>query len=278
MSLALIRVAALALVLSACAIPAAPAAEIDADIFQVPRKNAITFWGHASFYVDVDGYGIAVDPVFDDHAFLRWRHKPIPPAYSYAGTRLILITHAHTDHLSLDTIRDFPPEALILCPRPSERYISRLGREVKALAPGEEYAFPGGRVVAVMAKHAGTKYGIRSRTDGGAMGYVICTQYATVYFSGDTNLFDGIYEVGEKYAPDISVLNITGHLHGEDAVEAARGLGSKTIIPCHFGAYGYLFLPELHEPRDYEELVEALGDRIVLMGLGESYPLPRVER
>jgi L-ascorbate metabolism protein UlaG (beta-lactamase superfamily) len=278
MSLALIRVAALALVLSACAIPAAPAAEIDAGIFQVPRKNAITFWGHASFYIDVDGFGIAIDPVFDDHAFIRWRHKPKPPAFCYAGTRLILITHAHTDHLSLDTIGGFPPEAVILCPGPSERYVSTLGREVISMAPGEEYVFPGGKVVAVMAKHAGTKFGIRSRTDGGAMGYVLYTQYCTVYFSGDTNLFEGIYEVGKKHAPDIAVLNITGHLHGEDAVEAARGLGSEIVIPCHFGAYGYLFVPERDEPRDYDDLVEGLGDRVVLLRLGESHPLARPER
>lgn len=272
------RSAIIAAALCAFIFPLAFAAGNDADLFKIPQTNAITFWGHASFYVDVEGYGIAIDPVFDDRAFVRWRHKPIPRADCYSGTRLILITHAHTDHLSIDTIRGFPQEAVILCPRPSERYISTLGREVRPMSPGEEYMFPGGRVVAVMAKHAGTRYGVRSQTDGGAMGYVIYTQYGTVYFSGDTSLFEGIYEVGRKHAPDIAVINITGHLHGEDAVEAARAVGSEIIIPAHFGTYGYLFVPARDEPRDYDDLARGLGDRLVLLGLGESYPLTRAAR
>ena len=247
-------------------------------MFPVPEVNVITFWGHACFYIDVDGYGIAVDPAFETRVFLRWRHVPAPPPSSYAGTRLILITHAHSDHLCPETIREFPTGAIVLCPEPSERFISVLGREVKAMVPGDEFEFPGGKVVAVMAKHAGTRYGIRSQTDGGALGFVIYTPYRTVYFSGDTNLFDGIDEVAETHAPDIAVLNISGHLHGEDAVEAARRLGSETVIPGHFGAYGDLFMPERKKPRDYDELAENLGDRLVLLGLGESYSLRMAHR
>jgi L-ascorbate metabolism protein UlaG (beta-lactamase superfamily) len=265
------------IVFCTCMTSSGLAEPVDGDMFPVPEADAVTFWGHACIYIDVGGYGIVTDPVFEGHTVVRWRHVPAPPASSYAGTRLILISHAHPDHLSLDTIREFPPGAVILCPMPSERYISTLGREVKAVAPGDEFEFPGGRVVAVVARHAGTRYGIRSQTDGGALGFVIYTPWQTVYYSGDTSLFDGITEVGEVHAPDISILNICGHLHGEDAVEAARRLGSETVIPCHFGAYGYLFMPERKRPRDLDQLVEDLGDRVVLLGIGESYPLRRPE-
>lgn len=258
-----------------CIVAVAPGAEIDGDLFPVPETNAITFWGHACFYVDVEGYGIVMDPVFETYVFLRWRHAPAPPPSSYACTRLILITHAHPDHLSLETLREFPSEAVILCPKPSERYISTLGREVKAMAPGEEFGFPGGKVVAVMAQHAGTRYGVRSQTDGGALGFVVYTPYQTVYCSGDTNLFSGIDEVGETHSPEIAVLNISGHLHGENAVDAARRLGSDVVIPAHFGVYGYLFMPQPEKPRGYDEMLEGLGDRMVLLGLGETYPLCR---
>jgi L-ascorbate metabolism protein UlaG (beta-lactamase superfamily) len=248
-------------------------AEIDGELFPTPETNAITFWGHACFYVDVEGYGIVIDPVFETYVFLRWRHVPIPPPSSYAGTRLILISHAHPDHLSLETIRELPAEAVILCPQPSERYILTLGRPVKAMAPGDEVEFPGGKVVAVVAQHAGTRYGVRSQTDGGALGYVIYTPYRTLYYSGDTNLFWGIEEVGKTHSPDIAVLNISGHLHGEDAVEAARQLGSDVVIPAHFGAYGYLFMPEPEKPRDYDEMLEGLGETMVMLAPGDTYPL-----
>ena len=248
-------------------------AAVDADLFPVPETNAVTFWGHACFYIDIDGYGIVTDPVFETYVFLRWRHLPVPPASSYAATRLILISHAHPDHLSLDTLRDLPSDATILCPTPSERYISTLGREVRAMTPGEEFEFPGGKVVAVAAQHAGTRYGVRSQADGGALGFVIETPYGTVYFSGDTNLFRGMEDVGKTHAPDVSILSISGHLHGGDAVEAARLIGSDVVIPGHFGAYGYLFMPAPKRPRDYEELEEALGDAVVLLAPGEAYSL-----
>lgn len=260
--------------LTCCLLPSAcGAVEVDGGLFPVPEVNTITFWGHACVHIDVEGFGIVLDPMFERRAFLRWRRVPIPPPSSYAGVRLILISHAHPDHLSLSTIRGFPADATILCPKPSERYISTLGMSVKAMAPGDSFDFPGGRVVAVLAQHAGTRYGIRSQTDGGALGYVIYTPHSTLYCSGDTNLFAGMDEVGRTHSPDIAVLNISGHLHGEDAVEAARRIGATTVIPVHFGAYGHLFIPEPKEPRDLAKMAELLADRLVLLGLGESLPL-----
>lgn len=261
------------LTIAVCWNSALALASVDGDLFPVPDENAITFWGHACLYIDVDGYGIVLDPVFEKRTFLRWRRVPAPPPSSYAGAGLILISHAHPDHLSLETLRNFPPGATILCPKPSERYISTVGMEVKAMKPGDEFTFPGGKVVAVVAEHAGTRYGIRSRTDGGALGYVVYTPYATVYYSGDTNLFDGMDEVGRTHSPDVAIFNISGHLHGDDAVEAARRVGAKTVIPVHFGAYGHFFIPERKRPRDYDEMLEGLGDTMVLLGLGESHPL-----
>ena len=270
----MLRIAALTFIALAVSQSAAVAVSPPhGELFPVPDTNAITFWGHACLYIDVEGFGIAVDPFFEKLALLRWRGAPVPPPASYSGTRLILITHAHPDHLSLSTIRTFPAEAVILCPEPSERYISTLGRTVQAMEPGDTFAFPGGRVVAVVAKHAGTRYGVRSRTDGGALGYVVYTPYSTVYCSGDTNLFPGMDDVARDHAPDIAIINISGHLHGEDAVEAADRLGARVVIPIHFGAYGYLFMPESKEPRDYDRLARGLGERMIVLGLGESFPL-----
>jgi L-ascorbate metabolism protein UlaG (beta-lactamase superfamily) len=270
----MLRAATLALLaLAACQSAAVALGQPDGDLFPVPEANTITFWGHSCLYVDVDGFGITIDPVFERLASLRWRRAPVPPPASYAGTRLILISHTHPDHLSLSTIRTFPADAAILCPEPAERYISTPARTVRAMKPGETLTFPGGKVVAVVAKHAGTRYGIWSQTDGGALGYVIYTPYSTVYYSGDTNLFAGIDDVARDHAPDIAILNISGHLHGEDAVEAADRLGARVVIPVHFGAYGYVFMPAAKRPRDYDELARGLGERMAVLGLGESFPL-----
>jgi len=247
------------------------------ELFGKPPANSITFWGHACFYVDVEGYGIITDPAFGGRQFLRWRRVPAPPPASYDGARLILVSHSHPDHLAPETLRTFPPGVTVLCPQPAAETILELGMHAKVMRPGDSFDYPGGKVVAVMAKHAGSRYGIRSPTDGSALGYVIYTPRSTVYYSGDTNLFEGLDDVGRVHSPDIAILNISGHLHGEDAVEAARRIGAATVIPSHFGAYGHLFLPEPELPRDYDQLKDGLGEAVVLLHLGESLLLDSLD-
>jgi L-ascorbate metabolism protein UlaG (beta-lactamase superfamily) len=243
------------------------------ELFGKPPANSITFWGHACFYIDIKGYGIVTDPAFGEREFLRWRRVPAPQPTSYDGARLILISHSHPDHLDPNTLRTFPADATVLCPGPAAEMVSELGMRMRVMRPGDSFDYPGGKVIAVTAKHAGSRYGVRSPTDGSALGYVIYTPCLTVYYSGDTNLFEGMDDVGRVHSPDIAILNISGHLHGPDAVEAARRIGAETVIPAHFGAYGHLFLPARELPRDYDELKEGLGETLLLLHLGESLPL-----
>jgi L-ascorbate metabolism protein UlaG (beta-lactamase superfamily) len=242
-------------------------------LFGRPPANSITFWGHACFYIDIEGYGIVTDPAFGRREFLRWRRVPAPQPDSYDGARLILISHSHPDHLAPKTLDTFPPEATILCPEPASEMVTELGMHAEVMRPGDSFEFPGGKVIAVTAKHAGSRYGVRSPVDGSALGYVIYTPCSTVYYSGDTNLFEGMDDVGRIHSPDIAILNISGHLHGPDAVEAAGRIGAETVIPGHFGAYGHLFLPAPALPRDYDQLEEGLGDALRLLDLGDSLPL-----
>jgi len=189
----------------------------------------------------------------------------------------VLVSHSHPDHLAPNTLGTFPPGVTVLCPEPAAATISELGMHAVVMRPGDSFDYPGGRVVAVTAKHAGSRYGVRSPTDGSALGYVIYTPCSTVYYSGDTNLFDGLDDVGRVHSPDIAILNISGHLHGEHAVEAARRIGAETVIPSHFGAYGHLFLSAPNLPRDYDQLLDGLGEKVVLLHLGESLLLDSLD-
>jgi len=259
----------LALILAGCGGLAKPSPEL----FPSPPGNAVTFWGHACLYLDVDGIGIVTDPVFERVTILRFRRIPAPPPETYAGTRIVLVSHAHPDHLSPSTLETFPEDVVVLCPEPSAGLARKSGREIRVMRPGDEYAFPGGRIVAVAAKHPGGRFSVSASTDGTALGYVIETRHGKIYYAGDTNLFDGVREVGRVHRPRVTLLNINGHLHALDAVRAAWATGSSVVIPAHWGAYGYLGLPAAKEPRDVEDLREALGGRLVELGIGESWSL-----
>lgn len=211
----------------------------DPVLYGEPRGGAVTFWGHACVYIDVGGRGIVTDPVFGRrYSPLNGRRIPSPPPSAYEQTRVILISHAHHDHLQPRTLARFPRRAVILCPPPSVRYVRGLGPRVKMMRIGDEYRFSGGTIVAVPADHPGGRYSHTAEADGRALGYVIRTGGLTVYYSGDTDYFPGIEEIGKRHQPDLALLNVNAHLRPADALRAAEALGSPPVVPLHLGAYG----------------------------------------
>jgi L-ascorbate metabolism protein UlaG (beta-lactamase superfamily) len=245
----------------------------DAELFPPPPRDAITFWGHACCYLDVDGFGIVTDPVFEKHLFLRTRKVAVPPPASYAGTRVILISHAHDDHLSPSTLATFPAQATVLCPEPAAEYLHGLEQTIRTMRPGDAFAIPGGRVIAVAADHPGGRNSKDAAADGRALGYVVETSYGNIYYSGDTRFSSGFEEVARTHHPSLALLNINGHLKGDDAVRAARALQAPIVLPLHYAAYGYLFFGQQKKPRSCDEIVKGLGPIFMPLELGGNLRL-----
>jgi len=240
-------------------------------LFPEPARNAITFWGHATCYLDVDGFGIVTDPVFGkSYSPFHARKIPAPPEADIARTRVILISHAHQDHLDPGTLRRFPPGTLVLCPPPSAKYLDGLGLTVRVMHPGDEVAIPGGRIVAVPADHPGGRYSLAAAPDGRALGYVVHALGHSVYYSGDTEYWEGMFDIRRTQEPDIAILNINVHLHGDDALLAAAALGYPRVLAGHHGAYRGS--NSRRAPRWRRGLHRLLEDA-VWMRVGETYPL-----
>lgn len=228
-----------AILLAGCAPVLIVHQPIDASLYPEPASNALTFWGHASVYMDVEGLGIVTDPVFEErYSIFHGRTIPRPPPEAYDQTSIILISHAHHDHLDPATLKRFSPRAIILCPEPSAKHVRDLGPAVLVMKPGDEYPFPGGRIIAVAAHHPGNRWIGKAAADGRALGYVVQTDEATVYFSGDTDYFEGMEEIGARYHPDLAVLNVNAHLPPADAIHAMHSVGAHRVVPVHMGAYG----------------------------------------
>jgi L-ascorbate metabolism protein UlaG (beta-lactamase superfamily) len=241
--------------------------------FPEPPRDAITFWGHACAYIDVGGFGIVTDPVFTrSYALIRRRIIPAPPPASYDQARLVLLSHAHQDHLSRKTLAGFAPGTTVLCPAPSAKHLSGMNLRVRVVRPGDEVRFPGGTILAVAARHPGGRLSRKARSDGRAVGYVIRTATTTIYYSGDTEYFPGIAAIGARYRPEVALLNLNVHLHSHDALLAIVDLGMPTVVPIHLGAYDGTSARA--GPRWRAELVEALGSTVVPLEVGESLPLP----
>jgi len=263
-------VAALLIALTTSCAPALLArSRPDARWFPEPRAGTVAFWGHSCVYMDLDGFGIITDPVFGArYSPFHGRRIPAPPFESFDQTRLVLISHAHQDHLQPSTLKRFGPNTTILCPVPSEKHVRGLGPKVRVMRPGDVVSFPGGSVTAVMANHPGGRWQRRARLDGGALGYVIRTPKRTLYYSGDTEYFTGFDSIRVAHHPDVAILNVNVHLPPADAIRAEAALGYPRVIAVHMGAYA----SPMGKPnsRWHEEFLGLAGELGVPLRVGES--------
>lgn len=139
------------------------------------------------------------------------------------------------------------------------------------MVPGDEYIFPGGTIVAVPGHYPGDRNSTKIEPDGRALGYVIHARGRSIYYSGDTGYFHGMYAIRREHFPDVALLNIDDHLNSYDAIFAISALGNPTVIPIHRGVYGDSGSDRL------EELIQRKGDLIVPLGVGESFPIEERE-
>jgi L-ascorbate metabolism protein UlaG (beta-lactamase superfamily) len=143
------------------------------------------------------------------------------------------------------------------------------------MVPGDVMLFPGGTITAVAALHPGPRLSLKARADGRALGYVIRTSGRTLYYSGDTEYFPGLADVGHRFHPDVVLLNVNPHLHSRDALAAIADVGAPKVVPMHWGAYDGRSVRL--GPGWINELVEALGDRVIRLPVGSSLALRDLE-
>ena len=151
--------------------------------------------------------------------------------YELAGgvkADLILITHAHSDHLSpADVARVRGPNTVVVGP---QEVADKLAG-VRVVAPGDAIEVAGVRVQAVPAYNTNKKF--HPEADG-KVGFVISFGAFSVYHAGDT---DAIPEMA-ALAPDVALLPVSGTyvMTAPEAADAARSIKPTVAIPMHYGS------------------------------------------
>jgi L-ascorbate metabolism protein UlaG (beta-lactamase superfamily) len=165
-------------------------AEGAADSSTAAAADRIVFLGHATVLIEVDGVRLLTDPLLRDRvAHLRRQVPPLQPAV-YARLDAALISHLHHDHLDLASLRLLGLDTPLLVPAGAGELLRGKGfTRVRELSVGETANVGALQVDAVEARHDGRRHpgGMRAET----LGYVIRGR-RTVYFAGDTELFDGM--------------------------------------------------------------------------------------
>jgi L-ascorbate metabolism protein UlaG (beta-lactamase superfamily) len=207
----------------------------------------------------------------------RVRAAGLPPG-ALEGLDLVLITHAHGDHLHRASLERLDRAVTVVVP-PGCSGADGLGfQRIVELEPGANFQTPS-RSLEITAVHAQHRVGTFGRKR--AIGYVVRSDGPTVYFSGDTGYCEVFREVGARFKPDVALLPISGyrpralradHLSPLDALYAFEDLGAQLLVPVHHSAFPLGYEP-LAEPITWLRSLaraRAVTDRIAWLEPGQS--------
>ena len=255
-------------------------------------ESGVTFIGHSSFLIELGGVRALVDPVFARSlVVLRRQRLPGLDWRSLPTIDVVLLTHAHMDHLNLGSLRRVirrtrrlsgrTPEVVV--PKGVEDLVSRLGfARVHTMEWWQEAQVAGLTVTMTPAQHWGAR--MFSDVHRGFGGYVLRGAGVSVYHSGDTAYFGGFREIGRRLAPEIALLPIGAytpdryravHTSPEDALQAFQDLGSEVMVPMHFGTFRLGREPMDEPPVRLMTEAARLGieDKIRILAEGERLPV-----
>lgn len=201
----------------------------------------LTWWGHSSTTVELDGVRIGTDPLLTGRLAHLRRAMPAPPQRA-ASTDLVLISHLHSDHLHIPSLRRFAADVPILAPPGTRDLAGDLaGGRIYEVRPGETVEIAGVHVQVLPSYHDGRRHPL-SRSHSPALGFRITSPRHSFWYPGDTGLTSSMHEVDPV---DLALVPIGGwgpslgeqHLDPAQAAEALRRVGARFAVPVHYGTY-----------------------------------------
>jgi L-ascorbate metabolism protein UlaG (beta-lactamase superfamily) len=214
----------------------------------------VTWLGHSSTLVEIDGRRILTDPVWSTRISpVRWAgperwYPPLIPLAALPPIDAVVISHDHYDHLDQGTIvamKDWSTTFIVpLGVGADLAYWGVPAAHIVELDWWDHVDLGGVTVVCTPARHASG----RGVTDKDAKlwgGYALLGSSHRLYYSGDSGLFPGLREIGDKLGPfDLSMIEIgqydtnwpDWHMGPEQAVRAHQMVRGKVFLPVHWGA------------------------------------------
>ncbi len=269
-----------------------------------PGECVITWVGHSTFLIQVDGLNILTDPVWSDRcAPVQWAgpRRYVAPGIPFAELPpidVVLQSHDHYDHFddwSVRAIAKAHPRAHWVTPLGVGRRLAARGvQSITELDWWQEHSAEAWGVTCVPAQH----FSGRTPWDRNATlwaGFVLRTGRHRIYFVGDTGWHDEFADIGRACGPFDVILMPVGaydprwimqpvHVDPDEAVRAFQVLASThpgsvpTMIAMHWGTFVLTDEPLDEPPRRTRDAWQQAGlamDRLWIMAPGETRAVRR---
>jgi L-ascorbate metabolism protein UlaG (beta-lactamase superfamily) len=187
----------------------------------------LTWLGHATVLIELDGVRVLTDPVLRRRLAHLERAEAVATA-SLPPLDLVLVSHVHYDHLDVPSLRRLGPlAARVAVPTGAARLLwrTKVGSVVE-MNEGSELELGGVRVRATHAEHRASRHPLAPVLP--SLGYVVSGS-RTVYFAGDTDLFDGMDAIADPL--DVALVPVAAARRGADPLgHAEAGVPADAVL------------------------------------------------
>lgn len=272
-------------------VPDAPVPAIKTDLKTLNLQKDMVVWlGHSSWFVQVGGNRILIDPVFSDHAGpFSFLNKAFAGTSIYTADDMpeidsLLISHDHWDHLDYPTVTSLRSMVKnVICPLGVGAYFEYWDYPKDKIREGDWYdRMPLGKNITVHvlpARHYSGRLFKENKTLWA--GFVLETPDRKIFCSGDSGYGPHFSKIGKEFNGFDLVLLDCGqydprwayiHMTPEEAAQAAGDLGAQAMIPAHVGRFTianhswdepFKRLTEASQDKPYRLLTPEIGEPVV---------------
>jgi N-acyl-phosphatidylethanolamine-hydrolysing phospholipase D len=274
-----------------------PRIDNDGSVLRAPGGTSMLTWvGHATFLVQLDGVNLLTDPQWSDRASpVSWggpvrltapgvRFEDLPPIH------VVLVSHDHYDHLDLPTIRRLQAahRPRFLVPLGVGAWLAGQGihGDIDELDWWDRREVLGLTVTATPVQH----WSARTWWDANRRlwsGFAVAGRDRRLFFGGDTGHYRPIFtEIGRRLGPfDLALVAIGAyapafmmrqtHTTPEEALEIAADVRAHRLVAMHWGTFDLTDEPVDEPPRRVREAAARAGlgdDRLWVLSHGETRP------
>jgi L-ascorbate metabolism protein UlaG (beta-lactamase superfamily) len=251
-----------------------------------PHDLALCWLGHASVAGTIGRLTFAADPVLSERIGPRvfgrtWglSRKIVAPVEPDAlrGVSLVLLTHAHFDHLDRLTLAGMASaETVVVAPRRCASLVPAGFADVVELDAGDQVEVMGASVRAIEPRHWGARLVVDRRR--GANMYALDYEGVRVLLAGDTGMTKSVAETGPF---DIAVFGVGAyepweHMHAtpEQVWRMFELSRSEFLVPVHHSTFALSDEPDEEPMKRLAASARDESARILKMAVGEVVVLP----
>ncbi len=268
---------------------------------QLNGQNSITWLGHATFLIRINGMTILTDPFLTEYASPLWIFGPrryVQPGISLENLPpidMIVVSHNHFDHLDAETIESLQEKEKIhvFVPLGLKPFFRDRGyTNIEELDWNERFSYGGIELTALPAVHFSGR-GSNDKNKTLWCSWSISSQSGKVFFSGDTSYSSTIFKtIGKENGPyDLAIVSIgayktrkygpASHLTPEEAVKVVMETKSNVAVAMHWGTIELSDEPPWEPPVRFKKAAQdnaISSDQTWVMKIGETRLLPSKKR